>query len=1070
MTPERTAPVLSAEQERAVRHPVGAAAVVEAGAGTGKTFTIVERVAALHESGKIPADKILLLTFARKAAAELRARIAQRLRGLRPECSTFHAFAWHVLSSRAYDIGLSPDAQVIEDVDARVEFRNAFLSVLGAASAAGCGFPLRPFNQQEIRDGLFTLSQELQQRGISGAEFRQRALEAAEAFARIPYCVIREPAKARGTPKDIAWISGAALAREVAEEKARVETAAAVLSAFEQRLAERRLVTYADILLRAEAAIRTSPELRRELLDRHPYCIVDEYQDTDLAQHRLLAAIYGAEMRNVMVVGDVLQSIYAFRGAHPENIDLIKASPGAAQYPLVHNRRSRQEILDLAHEIISAAHPEAAQLHGVRGPAETQVIEVASLWRDENGDHLLADDARVVEAGAVTRTLGALLDGTRLVDRPDGTRTPLVPHDIAILSRTKTNVQPVTEALLGAGIPFRLVGGVGFYDAPEIRDALAWLRLLADPFDAPAITRALQSPVIGLSDAAMTDMARGLENDETAFARRVLVEPLDRDSITSSETRARLAKFHASLDRLAPFSALPLSAAVHAVLEQTGMLEHWRTSPLVRSGQAQANLAKLVSLAREIEHANRGAQAADFVAFVQELERVDYDEREADVSAADVVTISTIHAAKGLEWPVVFVLGVWPQPRGASRLRIDWPSGALLYAESPDGTRPFHYIAVEHRVGPDGMAGAGEGAEKEEKKTEERRLLYVALTRARDLLFISGLRSRPSKSNPQGKPNAYLEPIYDWFARKGWLVERPAPASRPFRSVAHAPAIGPTRTPAVHEGAHEQTPVPSLSYSLVAGFERCPRRITYQLMFRIPGIARGPMRWRMALEKLEALDATDMLPEDALLGSGEFGSLLHKALELWALDVRARAAPVTSAAYVEGACRFLDLSPGTQQRHKAESVITRVMHALAGWQPLEAEAPFTLDFGSEAEPLLMTGYIDLLALDDRGRACVVDYKSGTVDATGHALQLALYRRAAELVYGHAGAQCYIGRVVGDAFSLQQVEALSEGQLRERIMRVREGLKARDDTPRPGIWCFQCPYRGAPCQDYLRSTG
>lgn len=1055
-----------------MRHPVGAAAVVEAGAGTGKTFTIVERVAALHENGIVRADKILLLTFARKAAAELRSRIAQRLRGLRPECSTFHAFAWHVLSSRAYDIGLSPDAQVIEDVDARVEFRDAFLSVLRAPSAAGTGFPLRPFNQQEIRDGLFAVSQELQQRGIPVREFRQRALAAADAFARIPYCVIREPAKGRGAPKEIAWISAADLAREVAEEKARVETAAAVLAAFERRLAERKAVTYADILLRAEAAIRTLPDLRRELLDRYPYCIVDEYQDTDLPQHRLLVAIYGEELRNVMVVGDVLQSIYAFRGAHPENIDLIKAIPGATHYPLVSNRRSRQEILDLAHTIVCASHPEAPRLSGVRGPAHTQVIEVASLWKGENGEHLLADDARVVEADAVARTLSTLLDGTRLVDRPDGTQTPLEPQDVAILSRTKMNVQPVTEALLTVGIPFRLVGGVGFYDAPEIRDALAWLRLLADPFDAPAITRALQSPVIGLSDAAMTGIARGIDDDETAFARRVLVEPLDRVTIASSETRTRLATFHGLLDRLAPFSALPLSAAVHAVLEETGLLQHWRSGALVRSDQAQANLAKLASLAREIEHTTPGAQAADFVAFVQELERIDYDEREADVSAANVVTISTIHAAKGLEWPVVFVLGVWPQPRNAPRLRIDWSDGALLYAESPNGSRPFHYLAVEKHVGADGMAGKGEGPEKEDKKAEELRLFYVALTRARDLLFITGLRSRPSKNNPQGKPNAYLEPIYDWFARKGWVVERPAPALRPFRNAAHPSAVELISRPDAGDSTLEpQTPVPPLSYSLVAGFERCPRRMTYQVMFRIPGTARpGALRSRAGSQELESLEAADMLPDDALLGSGEFGSLLHKALELWALDVRARAAPVTSAAYVEGACRFLDLSPATEQRHKAESVITRVMRALSGWRPIEAEAPFTLDFGSEAEPLLMSGYIDLLAIDDRGRGCVIDYKSGGLEEANHALQLALYRRAADLVYNQPGAHGYIGRIAGDTFSLEQVEALSEGQLQERIMHARDGLKARDATPRPGPWCFQCPYRGAPCQDYMRGDG
>src|ERR1700694_3365493 len=1066
MTTPAAIATLSPEQHAAVHHPLGKPAVVDAGAGTGKTFTIVERVAMLHEGGLLSADKILLLTFARKAAAELRGRIAQRLHGVRPHCSTFHAFAWKVLSERAYDIGLSPEADVIEDVDARVIFRNVFREYLQRPNAPQCGFPLRLYNQEEVLAGLFGISQDLKQQGISIAEFRQRALAAADQFARIPFRVIRKPYKTKRHDKDLARISDSDLAREVAEEKARVETAASIFSLFEQHLAERKLLTYADILHRAEAAINANPDLQRELVERYPYCIVDEYQDTDLAQHRLLVAIYGSDLSRVMVVGDVLQSIYAFRGANPENIDLIKATPGAVAYPLVKNRRSLQEILDLAHATITRAHENAARLSGERGSADQQVIEVSSLWTGEKGEHLPADEARIVEAAAVRRQLAKLLDGKHMCENRDGTSTPLTAKDVAILSRTKMNVQPVTEALLSAGIPFRLVGGVGFYDAPEIRDALAWVGLLADPFDAYAIARALQSPVIGLSDVAMTQIAHGLQTDATALSRRVLVESLDAQTLTSPDSRERLTKFHDLVDALAPQAALPLSGALAAVLETTGLLEHWQTSTAPRAPQALANLAKLETLAREFAEKTPGAQALDFIEFIGELERVDYDEREADVTAEDVVTISTIHAAKGMEWPIVFVLGVWPVARSQPRLRLDEQSGALLYAESPDGTRPFHYSVVDEGVDANGVVVDDEDEEKREQQAEERRLFYVALTRARDRVYVSGLRGRPSKANSDGKPHEFLESVYAWFEQRAWVADRPVPEEPVtlYRAlVPHDSKARPSSARLVP--AEAARAVPPLSYSLVAGYERCPRRITYKLMFRLPEVMHPDSARRAQLGEEDAGESR--VPEDSLLKAGEYGSLVHKALELWGPDKRAGAAAASSAAYVEAACRFLDVSPVHAQRHQAESVLARVMQQFAGWTPLHVEAPFTLAFGTEDSPLLVSGFIDLIALDEDGHVCVLDYKSGSIHDESYALQVALYQRAAELVYGLKDALGFIARVAGDSFSVEPVDPVSPETLAQRILRVRHGLRHCNATPRAGAWCFQCPYRGAPCQDYFR---
>ncbi|HEV2037954.1 MAG TPA: ATP-dependent helicase, partial [Candidatus Eremiobacteraceae bacterium] len=491
---------LTQAQRAIINHPLQYPGVVDAGAGTGKTFTIVERVAALHENGTCRADSVLLLTFGRKAAAELRARIVRRLGEAAPDCLTFHAFAWRILSSHLYDIGLSPETSVIEDADARVEFRSAFDEFLRDPAAGSSGFPLRQFNRDEIRHELFALRQTLKEQNTTIEAFRDRALAAADAFARVGYRELRQRYKRpqKGVEyKILARVTDEEFGQQLGEEKMRVLAAADIFARFDRRLADRHALTYADILLRAEAALRNNDALRDELRARYRCCIVDEYQDTDLAQHRFLEALFGSGLERIMVVGDVLQSIYSFRGAQPGNVQAFKAAPRARAYPLLENRRSLQEILDLAHFAVLPSHGDAQRLVGQRGLANEQIVHVSSLWADEQsapdgGDassraglrnYIPFDEARVLEARAVAARIRHLLAGGSLVQTSDGKAERIAPRHIAILSRTKTNVQPVTDALLAAGIAFRLVGGVGFYDAPEIRDALAWLRLLADPFD-----------------------------------------------------------------------------------------------------------------------------------------------------------------------------------------------------------------------------------------------------------------------------------------------------------------------------------------------------------------------------------------------------------------------------------------------------------------------------------------------------------------------------------------------------------------------------------------------------------
>jgi superfamily I DNA/RNA helicase len=1065
---------ISDSQRRVVEHPLDRPAVVAAGAGTGKTFTIVERVAALHESGRCPADRILLLTFARKAAAELRARIKRRLGEDAPFCYTFHAFAWHILQTHAYDIGITPETEVIEDAEARVEFRKAFDGYLADTNAAASGFPLWPYNRDEIRTALFALDQRIKQEGRTLEEFRSRALAAAEAFARTPYRELRERYRATRKGRDykvVTSVTDAGLAQEIAWEKERILASFEILRRFAAGLRERHALTYGDLLLCAERAVRGRPWLRNELQAQYRACVVDEYQDTDRAQHRLLEAIFGQSLSRVMVVGDRLQSIFSFRGAHPENVEIFERAQDSVTYTLVENRRSRQEILDLAHTLIAAGHGDAQRLQSERGEAGSQIVHVSTLWTTADGTPPNLEEARQLEAQAIAQKIAAILGSGELVD-VDGQAVPVAPKHIAILSRTKRNVGPVTGALLAAGIPFKLVGGVGFYDAPEIRDSLAWLRLLADPLDSPAVVRVLESPAIGASDAAAARLATGLQRGESAFARRVLVEDLPEGDDLDRAAKVAADAVRRKLDGLAPYAALPVMDALRAVLDTVGIEEFYRTSSDPRAAAALANLTKLEGLARSLAQSTPGAHAADFVAFIEELEGVDFDEREADVSDQDAVTIATIHAAKGLEWPIVFIASVWPQGQNDPRLILDDATGAFVYGENPDGSRSFHYIAIERHADDEGYV---QRMDERGEDLEERRLLYVAATRARDRLFISGIRRAPSKQNPLGKPHLYVTEACEWMHSRGWPIDEPmrpavqasAPMAEPgglpnpngiAPSIASAGAAASPLTSAPDETSLN---VP-LSYSFIARFERCPRQATYKRMLRLPETAVAPPRRAGVADGDEG--SIEAPPPDSLLAAGEYGLLLHTALEQWARDKRAGAPLREAGAYVRGAQALLRLAAPEEQLARARGVLSQLMRRLQDWQPVAIEAPFVLDFGREGRPLLVTGYIDLLARDGADDPCLVDYKTGD-PTTDHALQLALYKRAAAAVHAVEPKRCFIAQISGGAVALNEVTPVSDAELERRIAEVCRGLLTRDVRARPGAWCWSCGYRGAPCLDY-----
>jgi DNA helicase-2/ATP-dependent DNA helicase PcrA len=1046
---------LSPDQGAVVAHAAESPALVDAGAGTGKTHTIIHRVEELHRSGRCAADRILLLTFARKAAAELRGRVLELLgpQIAAPRCSTFHAFAAEILTEYAYDIGLPPDSAVIEDIDARLEFRAAFEEELAKPGTDAAAFPLRPVRRDELRDGLFEIAEGLKERSIDIGSFRSRAIEAANAITALPYRIIRPHTKRAGAKlrKPIAETTDSELNDEAGQARMRVEAAAAIFRRFEQRLRLRGALTFADLLMHARHGLRANPAVIEELRRRFQHCIIDEYQDTNFAQHQFLQTLFGDGLSRVVAVGDKRQSIFGFRGARPENIHEFSALADCRTYPLSENRRSRQEILDLAHYVISPQTGDTEALRAVRGPAGRQIIHVGSRWGDDDDPNPNAERARVAQAKAAAAWIASrLLDGRKA----DGER--FAARDVAILMRNKTQAQPFAEALVAAGIPHRLLGGTGFYETREVRDAVAWLRILADPLDGQAVARAAASAGFGVGDATLTELALGIDFDETDFVRRVLVEPLP-DAI-DGDARARLERLRAAVDAIEPFASAPLPLAVGSVLERTGMRLLLEQDGSPRAFQALANLRKLHAFAVGFTERFAHATAADFIHYLEELERVDYDEREADPPADDAVTIMTVHGAKGLEWPIVFLVDVWPPGKPRALVWRDERDGSLLCREDAEGRMPFHIHAALEGPDADGFI-AHEDDRKTGPSDEERRLFYVALTRARDELFVFGNRA-------DGRAHPFLSEVEGWIRSTGWVADQkppPSPMTFPFAKAGAGTfsEIDLERLFGIREIKRAPATVSSLSYSILREFDRCPRSVSYRLNAGLPDLSvDGATVSGRGAQAPAQFDRRDVA---GLLGAGEYGRLVHRSLERWTRDRIAKLPAQPAEAYVVAAGKELSVSARSQSMKRAVAAVEAALNALAGWTPLHSEAPFTVRY----DGIMVTGFVDLIAFDPQGIASIVDFKTGNADPSEFALQLGLYKDAASRAYGVTDAACIIGRFAEGAFSLEMVQALTSDEVRRQVARVAAGVREGDFTAKPGEHCARCPYRAAPCMDFAK---
>jgi len=601
---------LNPEQKKAVTHP-GGPLLILAGAGSGKTRVLTYRVAFLIEKAAVKPENMLAITFTNKAAREMKDRIEKLLPGIHGLLvSTFHSACVRFLRSDIDRLGYSRNFIIFDTQDQQVLMRECIKA-------------------RNIDEKKYTPA------GVMS--FIGRAKDK-----------LLTPEKCLEKAKDI-----------------REKTNGQLYEIYQKRLKENNAMDFDDLIMNTVKLFRENPDVLSYYQARFRHILVDEYQDTNLAQYELVK-LMAQKHRNLCVVGDDDQSIYGFRGADVRNIlEFEDDFPDATVIRLEQNYRSTGNILEAANHVID---------HNLGRKKKT-------LWtKNETGGKIrcisLEDEHE--EAFFIAREIEGLID-----------KKQLDYGDFAVLYRTNAQSRVLEEIMLKMGIPYKMVGGIRFYQRKEVKDLLAYLRVAANPSDNVSLARIINVPRRGIGDTTVNNL-RAI-SDEKATSIYEIIKRVDEFDLAGA-AKNKLTKFNILMeDLIGSAKTMAVSDFMNYVLEKTGYMAEFETENTPDAVSRMENLKEMIGAAVEFEKRIPDGGLEDFLAEAALLS--DVDELSEGVPA---VILMTLHSAKGLEFPVVFLAGM--------------DEGIFPHARS---------------------------MLNEDEMEEERRLCYVGITRAKKLLYLT---------------------------------------------------------------------------------------------------------------------------------------------------------------------------------------------------------------------------------------------------------------------------------------------------------------------------------------------
>ncbi len=604
---------LNPQQLAAVKHTEGALLVL-AGAGSGKTGVITYRIAHLLLNKRVPAMNILAVTFTNKAAKEMAERVRHLLASNDiPLVATFHATCGRILRNEIHHLGYDRNFVIYDD-----------------------------------KDSERLLKELLKELDLDEKRFPPNAVG-----ARIDDC------KNRGLWPD-----------ELESGDIWNQRFIQIYAAYQDRLKRSNALDFGDLILLAVRLLEQHPQVLQRWQERFQWLLVDEYQDTNPVQYRLIRLLAG-ERRNLCVVGDDDQSIYSWRGADIRNIlEFEKDFPDVTVIRLEQNYRSSGTILKAAGAVVAKNFGRKGKTLWTENP-DGEPIRVVRLESDRDEARFVASELRNLQRHALPLT------------------------DMAVFYRTNAQSRLVEEALVADGLPYHIVGGVRFYARLEVKDILAYLRLLENPADELSLKRIINVPPRGIGAATVDKIAELASRQGVSLL--TALQQAGQGGLLASGPRGKVAAFSDLLQRFSSMvTTRPLPQLVRAVMEESGYLDRLRQSRDDDDSERLENLEQLQAAVEEFSDANPEAGLSGFleqVALVADLERGE--------AGTPSVTLMTLHAAKGLEFKAVFMIGM--------------------------EERLFPHVRALDDL--DGME-------------EERRLCYVGMTRARERLYLLHARRR----------------------------------------------------------------------------------------------------------------------------------------------------------------------------------------------------------------------------------------------------------------------------------------------------------------------------------------
>jgi DNA helicase-2/ATP-dependent DNA helicase PcrA len=976
--------VPDARQREAIEHIHGPVLVV-AGAGTGKTSVLVQRIAHLVEAGHARPDEILALTYTRNAATEMRERVCTLI-GEGVRAATFHDCCLDLLKRSGQDFG------VLDDIDLWIYLRRRMREL-------HLQYFVRAANVSQFLGDLLGFLSRCHDELVTPEKYSQYVAKLERGELPIP-----RVAKSKNQLGD-------------SEVLGRCREIAGVFETVERWLQEDGLGTFSHMITRAHALLQNDASVLVEERAKARFILVDEFQDANFAQVKILAALAGTEA-NLFAVGDPDQAIYRFRGASSAAFELFhRHFPAARRVVLQKNRRSITPILRCAFALIDKNPPVfAKQSDAAPAYHREPLLSAREEEAAQQGKILLSPPVAAV-AFAVKEAEGP--DVASVIAEVQR-KLRCKWKDFAVLYRSHAHRDDVIRELAEAEIPFA-IENLDVSDAPEVRDLFACLRAVSSVGDDISLFRAAALPQFKVDPvqlrAAMRSLARDGRDAQSrqdgsperdrrpTFLAAVLDHVPGGSSVLDVIRAAR-----DEIKRGVPNSAEAKSGETNgrdalAIIAKKFQFDV--SSPIVRAALdfVAAWQAKPIHQPADLDH------LIEYLGYFREAGGViplPTDE------SADAVRLMTVHLAKGLEFPHVFIL------------RANSSSFPASYRETlvefPNNLRD-----------PDSIA---EGDDRTLYGQEERRLFYVAMTRARDSLHIYAKQGIGKDKTPAG----YVRELLQEPSLRPWLISRPARPSQATIEIlaAASPAYpAPSRTnewldlPAT-PGLHAR-----LSASAVDTYERCP------LQFKLE------RDWRM--------------PRD-IPAAMQYGAAMHRVLRTYYDSVRA-GRPKTDDELLELLREDLS-SAGMQDRYQHELYEKQGTEQLRDFleasraTPLEVlhtEESFEIRFGETA----VVGRIDRMDRTPDGSVVILDYKTGkarTQEDADESLQLSIYALAAQEKWGYRVGSLAFHNLEGNVAVATRRSLLQLEEARERVQAAAQGIAAGDFRAKVDFHCAFCPYR------------